>query len=178
MSRLTTLLTSAIVAFALAGVALAQPQDAPEQTEQPGAATGAEQGDQPAIETEDGRVVFRDPLTNEVLDVPQEDVTPAVEEFHQTGENPYSGDEEAAADGRTLYGRLCAACHLPAGTGRIGPSLVDDNWRYPRADTDVGVFEVICAGGAGAMMAFCPRISQDEILRIMAHIDQLRADAQ
>jgi cytochrome c-L len=170
MPRLTMLLAAGLAALAFAGPATAQ--------EQPGAPANVEQAEQAPIEMEDGRVVFRDPLTNEVLELPEEDVTPAVEAFHGTGENPYSGDEEAAADGRRIYNQLCAACHLPAGTGRIGPSLVDDNWRYPRAETDVGRFEVICVGGAGAMMAFCPRIGQDEILRVMAYIDELRAAAR
>jgi cytochrome c-L len=170
MVRGAALLASALTTLALAGVAVA------EMTAED--AAQAERVDRPAIETADGRVVFRDPLTNQVLDVPDEDVTAAVEEFHRTGENRYSGDEEAAAEGRVLYNRWCQACHLPAGTGRIGPSLVDDRWRYPRAETDVGVFEVIHAGGAGAMQAFGDRLSQDEILRVMAYIDELREQAQ
>ncbi len=65
---------------------------------------------------------------------------------------------------------------MPDGTGRIGPSLVDDEWKYPRADTDVGRFEVIYAGAAGAMQAFGRRMDQDQILKVMAYIEKLRED--
>ena len=121
-------------------------------------------------------VQFRDPLNNAPLDVPRDDASPAVAQFHQIGKNPYAGDEEAAADGRRLYQRWCQACHLPDGTGRIGPSLVDDQWTYERGGTDVGKFEIIYAGGAGAMQAFGQRLSQDEILRVMAFLDTLAAE--
>ena len=170
-------LIPAVAAASIAGLAAAQNQPQQpggaqaEQPQQPAASAQADQ--QPHIEMADGEVVFRDPLDNKVLELPDEDITPAVEEFHRTGENPYTGDEAATAEGRELYNRLCAACHLPEGTGRIGPSLVDDTWKYPRAGTDVGRFEVIHAGAAGAMQAFAPRMSQDEILKVMAHIDAL-----
>lgn len=120
-------------------------------------------------------VQFRDPLTNEPLDVPHEDGSEAVAQFHETGVNPYAGDEAAIGDGRRLYQRWCQACHMPDGTGRIGPSLVDGQWKYERTNTDVGKFEIIYAGGAGAMQAFGQRLSQDEILRLIAFLDSLAA---
>jgi cytochrome c-L len=116
---------------------------------------------------------FRDPLNDEPLDIPREDVSPAVAEFHRTGENPYAGDEQAIAEGGALYKRWCQPCHLPDGTGRIGPNLVDEQWRYERTGTDVGKFEIVYAGGAGAMQAFGQRLSQDEILRLVAFLDTL-----
>jgi cytochrome c-L len=120
-------------------------------------------------------VQFRDPLNDEALEIPREDVSPAVAEFHRTGENPYAGDEQAIAEGGALYKRWCQACHLPDGTGRIGPNLVDEQWRYERTGTDVGQFEIIYAGGAGAMQAFGQRLRQDEILRLIAFLDTMRA---
>jgi cytochrome c-L len=120
-------------------------------------------------------VQFRDPLNHAPLDVPRDEVSPAVAEFQATGENPYAGDQHAIAEGQTLYKRWCQACHLPDGTGRIGPSLVDEQWRYERTGTDVGKFEIIYAGGAGAMQAFAQRLSQDEILRLIAFLDALGA---
>lgn len=118
-------------------------------------------------------VVFLDPLNDSPLEIPSDDVTDAVERFHATGENPYAGDEAAIEAGEALYGKLCAACHLTDGTGRIGPSLVDDTWQYPRTGTDKGQFEIIYAGGAGAMQAFSKRISQDEMLKVIAYLDVL-----
>lgn len=121
-------------------------------------------------------VQFLDPLTDEPLDVPlPEDASEAVQQFHQTGDNPYHGDEQAIGEGKRIYAQWCQACHLADGTGRIGPSLVDDQWKYPRTDTAVGQFEIIHAGGAGAMQAFGQRLSQDEILQVIAYMNQLPA---
>lgn len=133
-------------------------------------------------ETENGEngIVFRHVLDNSPIEFefkPDQEITEAVETFHQTAKNPYDGNEEAIADGKELYGRLCVACHLKDGTGRIGPNLVDDKYGYDRIATDKGQFEIIYAGGAGAMQAFGRRITQDEILRVMAYLDELRAES-
>ncbi len=102
-----------------------------------------------------------------------EQVTAAVRQFQASGSNPYRGDAAAISDGEDLYEKWCQACHLPDGTGRIGPSLVDEEHRYPRVSTDVGMFEVIYAGATGAMQAFGDRVSRDEILKIMAFVETL-----
>ncbi len=107
---------------------------------------------------------------------PDQTLTPAVKQFHQTGENPYIGDSDMIAEGQKIYKKICQACHLKDGTGRIGPNLTDDKWNYPRTDTDVGQFEIIYAGGAGAMQPFGRKIDQDDILKVMAFIDILRAN--
>lgn len=123
---------------------------------------------------EDG-IQFLDPLTNEPLQIAlPPDASEAVVTFHQTGEDPYSGDVQAIAEGQRLYQRWCAACHLPDGSGRIGPRLNDDQWKYPRAAKPVGKFEVIHAGGAGAMQAFGTRLDQDEILKLIAFLETLQ----
>jgi cytochrome c-L len=57
----------------------------------------------------------------------------------------------------------------------MGPNLIDDEFHYPRVNTDQGMFEVIYGGAAGAMQAFGQRIDQDEILKITAFVDSLRA---
>jgi cytochrome c-L len=125
-----------------------------------------------------GGIAFRDPLNNEPLQFkhkPDQAITPAVERFRQTGESPYVGDAAATEAGQKVYDRLCQACHLKDGTGRIGASLVDDQWRHARDRIDVGMFEIIYAGGAGAMQAFGNRLTQDEILKVIAYIHKLRA---
>ncbi len=129
---------------------------------------------------EDGPLKFTHALDDSELAVhtprPDEEFSPAVEEFHVTGENPYRGDEEAVADGRAVYNRWCQACHMPDGSGRIGPALNDDTFLRSRAATDIGEFEIIYGGSAGAMQAFGDRIDQDDILRVMAFLDTLRPD--
>lgn len=125
---------------------------------------------------------FLHPLDDEPVEVPMpegEARTDAVVTFHETGMNPYEPGEtpEAVADGEELFRQWCASCHEPDGSGRIGPSLIDDTYRYERTDTDVGKFEIVYFGGAGAMQSFDTRISQDGILEIIAYIEQLRQEA-
>ena len=105
---------------------------------------------------------------------PDQAITEAVEHMHGTGENLYAGDTAAIEEGEKLYMKYCKACHLKDGKGRIGPSLRDDKWKYERTATEKGRFEVIYAGGAGAMQAFGKRIDQDQILKIMAFTDTFR----
>jgi cytochrome c-L len=130
-------------------------------------------------EKKDGQMVFRHVLDNAPIPFtfkPDQDITEAVKTFHRTALNPYSGDEEAVADGEKIYNRLCSACHLKDGTGRIGPNLVDNKFGYDDIATDKGKFEIIYAGGAGAMQAFGRRLTQDEILRVMAYLEKLKAE--
>lgn len=125
-------------------------------------------------------VEFRDPLDDQPLGVPLpqgEDLTQAVRTFHQTGENPYAGNARAIGEGAALYDGNCAACHMPGGSGGMGPSFLDQQWNYPRAATAVGQFEVLWAGATGAMQSFADRLSQDDMLKIIAHIADLRRKA-
>lgn len=147
-----------------------------------GALAQAEADDESQAQVErdaEGNIVFRHALDDEPIELDMrssQEITPQVEEFHQTGENPYSGDEEAIAAGKKTYGQICAACHLPDGTGRIGPSLIDGTSKHPRVGTDIGNFEIIYAGGAGAMQAFGQRIDQDQILKVMAYLETLEEE--
>ena len=45
---------------------------------------------------------------------------------------------------------------------------------YQRVANDVGMFEVIYGGASGAMQAFGNRLTQDEILKMMAFIDSIK----
>jgi len=124
-----------------------------------------------------GSPAFLHALTNAPLRLdlyPNETASTKALEFQRTGKNPYAGDKEAIAAGRSLYDTWCAACHLADGTGRIGTSLVDAQVTYPRATTDVGMFEVIYGGGTGAMQPFGARLTKDEILRTMAFVRSLQ----
>lgn len=137
--------------------------------------------DTSADDAADGEpLTFTHVLDDAPLDVrtprPDESFTPAVEEFHVTGANPYRDDEAAIDDGQAVYARWCQACHLPDGSGRIGPALNDDQVRRERAATDKGEFEIIYGGSAGAMQAFGDRIDQDDILRLMAFTATLRPE--
>lgn len=117
---------------------------------------------------------FHTIVGNRPIEIAENKVTEAFEQFRTTGENPFDGDEEALAEGKKLYARLCQACHLPDGSGRIGPSLRDNEWRHPVLETAAGRFSIIHSGGAGAMQAFHTRMNLDEILKVMAYMDTFR----
>lgn len=122
------------------------------------------------------KLPFMHVLTDKPLPVYKADkaITPAVEQFHCTGENAYKGDQPAIDEGKKLF-RLCASCHGLKGEGRIGPSLIDANVKYPRVANDHGEFEVVYGGAAGAMQPMGRRFDQDQILRIMAYAETLGA---
>jgi cytochrome c-L len=118
-------------------------------------------------------IQFRYAIDNSPLEVkakPNEKVTEAVTEFKKSGKNPYSGKSEVIAEGKKLYGEFCQACHLPDGAGGMGASLIGEKHIYPRVSTDVGLFEVVYGGASGAMQPFSERMSQDEILKVMAYL--------
>ena len=168
---------------ASAAIAASIPAGGPALAQQTVIEGGEPAGASPAGDAEaaaaapEGEIVFRSIIGDKPIEFdlrPEQEITPAVEEFHRTGANPYAGDAQAMAEGKAVYAKLCQSCHLPTGTGRIGPSLADDQWNHPRLGTDIGRFEIIYAGGAGAMQAFGRRIDQDEILKVMAYIDSFR----
>jgi cytochrome c-L len=121
-------------------------------------------------------IVFRHVFDQSPLDVgakPGETLPPEVLAFHKTGQNPYNGRPEAIAQGKRIYAELCASCHLPDGSGGMGASLVEDYHVYDQIKTDAGLFAVIFGGGAGAMQPFSKRMTQDDILKVMAFVRTL-----
>jgi cytochrome c-L len=101
--------------------------------------------------------------------------TDAVKSFQETGKNPYVGNADAIAAGKALYDANCQVCHKPDGSGGMGPSLIDGTFVNKRANTDVGMFEVIHSGAAGAMRPFSKRgVTQDQILQMIAYIHTLK----
>jgi cytochrome c-L len=126
-----------------------------------------------------GAIEFKNALDDSPLDVGPiagEQFTDAVKSFHETGKNAYKGNAEAAAKGKEMYDEMCAACHNPDGSGHMGPSFLDEVVSSPRANTEVGMFEVIHSGSSGAMRSFAQRgVTQDQILQIMAYIEELKS---
>jgi cytochrome c-L len=110
----------------------------------------------------------------EIKPLASEKITEAVESFYAMGENPYKTDAAALADGKKLYLDNCQACHLPDGSGRIGPSLIGNDHHYDRFTTDKGIFEIVYGGASGAMQAFGKRLTQDEVLRVTAYVRTLK----
>lgn len=111
----------------------------------------------------------------EVKPQPNETETEAVKEFKSTGRNPYRGQETAQAEGKKLYESNCQVCHAPNATGGTGPSLVGDEYTYPRVTTDVGMLEVIYGGASGVMPSWSKRgMTQDQMLQIIAYVRSLK----
>jgi len=120
---------------------------------------------------------FTSPLDDSPLEIkllPDEKLTEGVQKFYQTGENPYRSDPQALAQGRDIYQTICQVCHMPNGSGRVGPSLIGDTHHYPRFTTDKGMFEIVYGGATGAMQAFGKRLTQDQILCVMAYVRSLK----
>src|SRR5262249_33104749 len=91
------------------------------------------------------QVEFRHVFDNSLLDVspkPGEQFTDAVREFQRTGQNPYNGKLDAIEEGKKLYVEYCQSCHMPDGSGGMGPSLIGDKHVYDRITTDLGLFDV------------------------------------
>jgi cytochrome c-L len=121
-------------------------------------------------------IAFRYAIDNSPLDVTPragERLTDAAQDFRKTGENPYNGKQDAIADGKKLYATYCQSCHLPDGSGRMGASLIGEKHVHERIANDVGLFEVIFGGASGAMQPFSKRMTQDEILKVMAYLRTL-----
>lgn len=120
---------------------------------------------------------FKKVLSDAPLDVtlPQgQTATEAVTQFHDTGKDVYEGNAEALAEGKTLFEDNCQVCHGKLAEGHMCPSLVDNEYAYPRVATEIGMFEVIYGGASGAMRSFKDRLTQDQILKVIAYVRSLK----
>jgi cytochrome c(L) len=99
---------------------------------------------------------------------PREAFSEAVIKFHKTGQNPCNVDSEALGEGKDLYTSICQTCHVPDGSGRIGPSLIDR--QHHQIATDIGLFEIVFGDAGGAMQPFSKRLSQDQILKVIVYV--------
>lgn len=117
---------------------------------------------------------FRHPFDGQPIEVPEAtERTPALEQFKETGVNSYRGDESAIADGKLLYEQWCQVCHNVDGSGKMCPALIGSDHVYPQTSNDPGMFAILYAGASGAMQSFAGRMSQDEMLRVIAYVRTL-----
>lgn len=114
------------------------------------------------------------PLTIKVVETD----TPEAKSFLETCVNPYTKlyaeDAEKAKAGKKKFGYWsCSQCHGGNGGGQTGPSILDDNWQYPKHITDKGMFESIAGGTNGGMPAWHNQVGSpegvptDDVLKII-----------
>lgn len=81
--------------------------------------------------------------------------------------NPFSGDQQAIAEGRRLYRSTCYICHLDAG-GR-GPDLRKSKLK------DRDFLRVVINGKKGTQMpAWKGKLTEDEMWKILSFLEAPR----
>lgn len=121
-------------------------------------------------------ITFRHAVTGETLSFEygkEGGDTDAFKKFKETGKNSYNGDKAVIEKGHSLYLTACSGCHGHEAEGKLGPGLADDYWTYPRALTDVGLFEILWGGAQGMMGPQNTNLNSDEMLQIMAWLRSL-----
>jgi cytochrome c oxidase cbb3-type subunit 3 len=87
--------------------------------------------------------------------------------------NPYAGDRTATAEGRQLFVRFnCVGCHGGRAGGGMGPSLRDVDWLY--GNRDAQLFSSVAEGRAHGMPSWEPRLTSDQIWKLVTYIKSLR----
>ncbi len=87
--------------------------------------------------------------------------------------NPYADDRAAAGEGRQLFVRFnCSGCHGGRAGGGMGPSLRDVDWIY--GSQDDRIYSSIAEGRAHGMPSWQPRLTADQIWKVVTYIRALR----
>jgi cytochrome c oxidase cbb3-type subunit 3 len=87
--------------------------------------------------------------------------------------NPYANDRQAMVEGRQLFVRFnCYGCHGGRAGGGMGPSLRDVDWLY--GDSEGQLFSTIAEGRAHGMPAWAPRLTNEQIWKLVTYIKSLR----
>jgi cytochrome c oxidase cbb3-type subunit III len=103
---------------------------------------------------------------------PPADPTGRVNEPQASG-NPYAQDRTATAEGRQLFIRFnCSGCHGGRAGGGMGPSLRDVDWLYGNREPQV--YSSIAEGRAHGMPSWQPRLTPDQIWKLVSYIHSLR----
>src|SRR6266700_2671528 len=89
--------------------------------------------------------------------------------------NPFTGNAQAIAGGRTLYSQACVACHGADGRGDRGPSLVSG--AFSRGSADGEIFINIRSGIRGTQMPGFATFTTDQTWQLISFIRSLAAPA-
>jgi cytochrome c oxidase cbb3-type subunit 3 len=87
--------------------------------------------------------------------------------------NPYGDNRTATTEGRQLFVRFnCSGCHGGRAGGGMGPSLRDGDWLFGNRDEQL--FSSIAEGRAHGMPSWQPRMTADQIWKLVTYIKALR----
>ena len=87
--------------------------------------------------------------------------------------NPYANDRTATVEGRQLFVRFnCSGCHGGRAGGGMGPSLRDVDWIY--GNREAQLFSSIAEGRANGMPSWQPRMTADQMWKLVTYIKSLR----
>nr|BAL54076.1 cytochrome c [uncultured Gammaproteobacteria bacterium] len=119
-------------------------------------------------------ITLRHALTGEALDLTVakdfKQPSPAVQQFLNTGQNPYNCDTKKIEEGHNLFLTACSGCHGHEAEGKLGPALKDDYWTYPAGASDKGLFEILFGGASGQMGPQYLSLTMDDMLKVMAYL--------
>ncbi|MDP9169441.1 MAG: c-type cytochrome, partial [Acidobacteriota bacterium] len=85
--------------------------------------------------------------------------------------NPFAGNAQAIATGKTLYGQACVACHGGDARGERAPSLVSGNLAHGNADGQV--FINIRSGIRGTQMPAFAQFTTDQTWQLISYLRSL-----
>jgi cytochrome c oxidase cbb3-type subunit 3 len=95
----------------------------------------------------------------------------AIREANRPTANPYHGNAAAIAKGAETWATICVACHLPEGTGLVGPSLVDPYWKYGSGDAEL--FATVSEGRPLGMPPWGAQLGTEKIWQVLAYLETL-----
>ena len=73
--------------------------------------------------------------------------------------------DPALVRGRDIWGKACASCHAPDGSGGRGPSLVSVELRFPLLADQV----MVVSDGQGSMPGFGGRYDPEELEAVVRY---------
>lgn len=80
-----------------------------------------------------------------------------------------SNDLAAMKEAAVVYETNCMACHGPNGEGGIGPSLIDDEWRYGGSGLEI-LSSIAKGRGKNQMPAWEPILGEETVVKMAAYV--------
>jgi len=80
-------------------------------------------------------------------------------------------DKKALAEGKEIFLKNCAACHVADGGGLVGPNLTDDAWLYGCDIKDV--FKVVTKGTSKGMPPW-KALGADKVQKVSSYVLSLQ----